>query len=53
MKDREVMIVFEQCNLSPEDRILAKEAYDRAERSCLIPIGNQMLYAKYVMSEGK
>ena len=52
MKDREVMIVFNPCQLSPEERILAKELYDRAERAERIPIGNQMLFAKYVMTEG-
>ena len=52
MKDREVMVVYAPCQLSPEERIKAKEQYDRAERAELIPIGNQMLFAKFVMTEG-
>ena len=52
MKDREVMVVFPGCLLSPEDRILAKEKYDEAEQSDTVPIGNQMLYARYVMTKG-
>ena len=53
MKDREVMVVYSPCHLTPEERILAKEKYDKAERAEAIPIGNQMLYASYVMSAGK
>ena len=52
MKDREVMVVFPGCILAPEDRILAKEKYDEAEQSETVPIGNLMLYAKYVMTKG-
>ena len=52
MKDIEVMVEFSQCGLTPEERILAKERYDRAERSDLIPIGVQMLFAHYVMTPG-
>ena len=52
MKDREVMVVFSPCQLSHEERIKAKEKYDRAERAEMIPIGNQMLFASYVMTEG-
>ena len=52
MKDREVMVMYSPCQLSPEERIKAKEKYDRAERAEMIPIGNQMLFASYVMTEG-
>ena len=52
MKDREVMVVFPLCKLSPNERVQAKQLYDRAERAEFIPIGNQMLYANYVMSPG-
>ena len=52
MKDREVMIVFSPCHLSPQDRIKAKERYDRAEQAIKIPIGIQMQYSCYVMTEG-
>lgn len=53
MKDREVMVVYAPCHLSPEERILAKEKYDKAERAESIPIGIQMLFASYVMTEGE
>ena len=52
MKDIEVMVVFPPCHLSPEERIIAKEMYDKADCTEKIPIGNQMLYASYVMTEG-
>jgi hypothetical protein len=53
MKDREVLVEFLPCHLSPDERIQAKEKYDRAERAELVPIGNQMLFAHYVMTVGK
>ena len=53
MKDIEVMVVYSPCHLSPEERIVVKEKYDKAERAATIPIGNQMLYASYVMTEGE
>ena len=49
MKDREVMVVFPLCKLSPNERAQANQLYDRTE---FIPIENQMLYANYVMSPG-
>ena len=52
MKDREVMVVFPNCQLSPEGRVQAKEKYDKAEQAELIPIGVQMIYASHVMTEG-
>ena len=52
MKDREVLVEFKPCHLAPDERIKAKETYDKAERAEMIPIGNQMLYAHYVMMEG-
>ena len=52
MKDREVMVVFPPCKLPPSQRVKAKEMYHKAERAEMIPIGNQMLYASYVMSSG-
>ena len=52
MKDREVMVVFPPCKLPPSERMKAKEMYHKAERAEMIPIGNQMLYASYVMSPG-
>ena len=53
MKDREVMVEFSPCRQAPEERILAKERYDKAERSDVIPIGIQMQYAHYVMTSGE
>ena len=53
MNDREVLVEFLPCHLSPDERIQAKEKYDRAERAELVPIGNQMLFANYVMTRGK
>ena len=41
MKDRDVMIVFPQCHLAPEDRIIAREMYDKAERAEYVPKGNR------------
>ena len=52
MKDREVMVVFPPCKLPSSERVRAKQLYDRAERAESIPIGNQMLYARHVMSPG-
>ena len=43
MKDREVLIAFLACYLSPGERVAAKQRYGRAERASTIPIGNQML----------
>ena len=51
MKDREVIIAFESCKLSGEERIEAKSNYHKAERAQRIPIGVQMKFANYVMSE--
>ena len=51
MKDREVLVTFPPCTLSPEERIAAKASYTRAEHANVIPIGNQMLYSQYVMSD--
>ena len=52
MKDREVLVTYPVCYLSPSDRVLAKQKYDRAERAEAIPIGNQMLFSNYVTTPG-
>ena len=52
MKDREVLVTYPACYLSPSDRVLAKQKYDRAERAETIPIGNQMLFSNYVTTQG-
>ena len=52
MKDREVLVTFPACYLSPAERVVAKQKYDRAERADTIPIGNQMLFSRYVTTPG-
>ena len=52
MKDREVLVAFPACYLSPAERVIAKQKYDNAECADTIPIGNQMLFASYVVTPG-
>ena len=53
MKDRETMIPFPHCNESPDEREESGRRYRKAERAEMIPIGAQMLYAQYVVTDGK